>query len=48
MKKELRPKLEAVKMLLEMAKGADVENLKRKKKKPADKVEVEVDEKDDE
>lgn len=33
MKKELKPKLEAVKMLLDMAKGADVENLKKKKKK---------------
>ena len=33
MKKELKPKLEAVKMLLDMAKGADVDNLKRKKKK---------------
>ncbi len=36
MKKEFKPKLEAVKMLLDMAKGADVERLKKKKKKKSD------------
>lgn len=36
MKKDLKPKMEAVKMLLDMAKGADVERLKKKKKKKSD------------